>query len=195
MPHIKLEEHLPGVTGPLEYRKDTAEPIRNLTQILMKGPSTLSEGEREMIASIVSHGNECRFCTAAHATLAGRLLKDEALVEAVLCDIDSAPVSEKMKALLTIASKVQQNGKLVTEDLVSRAKAAGSTDLEIHDTVLIAALFSLYNRYVDGLATHMPKDSSYFQTLAERLSTQGYVRNPEAYETLKQAQTQTGQRI
>lgn len=189
MPHIQLEKHLPGVTGPLEYRKDTAEPIRNLTQLLMKGPSTLTEGEREMIASVVSHGNECKFCTAAHATLAGLLTGKPEEVDAVLCDIESSPVSDKMKALLTIASKVQQSGKLVTEDLVSRAKAAGASDLEIHDTVLIAALFSLYNRYVDGLATNMPKEASYFQMLAERLSSQGYVRNPEAYEALKQNQT------
>lgn len=188
MPHIQLEEHLPGVTGPLEYRKDTAEPIRNLTQVLMKGPSTLTEGEREMIASVVSHGNECKFCTAAHATLAGYLTGKPEEVDAVLCDIESSPVSEKMKALLTIASKVQQSGKSVTTELVSRAKAAGASDLEIHDTVLIAALFSLYNRYVDGLATNMPKEASYFQTLAERLSSQGYVRNPQAYEALKHNQ-------
>jgi uncharacterized peroxidase-related enzyme len=185
MPHIDLEGHLPGVTGLLEYRRDTAAPIRDLTQLLLRGESTLSEGERELIATVVSHGNQCRFCTTAHAAVTNVLLGESDTVEAVKKDIETAPISEKMKALLAIAALVQKSGKLVTENEVSRAKAAGATDLEIHDTVLIAALFSMYNRYVDGLATNMPAESQYFDGLAERLTTQGYVRNPEWYAHLK----------
>lgn len=185
MPHIDLEGHLPGVTGLLEYRKDTAAPIRDLTQLLLRGSSTLSEGERELIATVVSHGNQCRFCTTAHAAVTNVLLGETDTVEAVKQDIETAPISEKMKALLSIAALVQKSGKLVTEKEASRAKAAGATDLEIHDTVLIAALFSMYNRYVDGLATNMPGEAHYFNGLAERLTTQGYIRNPEGYDHLK----------
>jgi len=185
MPHIELESHLPGITGLLEYRKDTGQPIRDLTQILMRGTSTLSEGERELIATIVSHGNQCRFCTTAHTAAADLLLGDKITTQKMKDDIESTPVSEKMKALLTIAAAVGKNGKLVTPEMVSRAKAEGATDAEIHDTVLIAALFSLYNRYVDGMATAMPDNEAYFDTLADRLVNHGYSRLQQGYDHLK----------
>jgi len=185
MPHIELESHLPGITGLLEYRKDTGQPIRELTQILMRGPSTLSEGERELIATIVSHGNQCRFCTTAHTAAADLLLGDKTTTQKMKDDIESTLVSEKMKALITIGAAVGKNGKLVTPEMVTRAKTEGATDAEIHDTVLIAALFSLYNRYVDGMATTMPDNDTYFDTLADRIVNHGYTRLPQGYDHLK----------
>ena len=185
MPHIELESHLPGITGLLEYRKDTGQPIRDLTQILMRGPSTLTEAERELIATIVSHGNQCQFCTTAHAAAADLLLGDKTTTQMMRKDIASTPVSEKMKALLTIAALTGKNGKLVTPGIIEKAKAEGATDREIHDTVLIAALFSLYNRYVDGMATAMPDNDAYFDVLADRLVNHGYTRLPQGYDHLK----------
>lgn len=185
MSFIPLEEHLPGITGLLEYSKETAAPIRELTQVLLRGQSTLSEGERELIATIVSYRNECTFCTTAHAAAADILLGDDEISAKVKVDINTAPVSNKMKTLLTIAIEVQQGGKNVTTESVQNAKNAGATDLEIHDTVLIAALFCLYNRYVDGLAAALPGDVSYYDTLAGRLVTNGYNRLPQGYDHLK----------
>jgi uncharacterized peroxidase-related enzyme len=185
MPYISVEDHLPGITGLLEYRKDSAEPIRNLTQLLLRGPSTLTEGERELIATIVSYNNECKFCTAAHAAATEILLGECETADKIKQDIETAPVSEKMKALLTIAKQVQQSGRNVTTQSIDRAKKAGATDIEIHDTVLIAALFCLYNRYVDGLATVTPTDPAFYKSLGERIVHHGYSRNPEAYEQMK----------
>jgi uncharacterized peroxidase-related enzyme len=185
MPHINLPEHLPGITGLLEYRKDSADPIRNLTQILLRGENTLSVGERELIATIVSHGNECKFCTAAHASAATILLDDTAICEMIKDDIMTSSVSEKMKGLLKIAQAVQKNGKQVTTEMINIAKRAGATDMEIHDTVLIAALFCLYNKYVDGLATIAPKEPEFYEKLGERITTIGYVRLPQGYDHLK----------
>src|ERR1700761_2595848 len=133
MPHIELESHLPGITGLLEYRKDTGQPIRDLTQILMRGSSTLSEGERELIATIVSHGNQCRFCTTAHTAAADLLLGEKETTQRMKRDIESAPVNEKIKALLTLATAVGRNGKEVTPEMVRRARAEGATDMELHD--------------------------------------------------------------
>lgn len=185
MPYIPLEAHLPGITGLLEYSRDTAEPIRRLTQVLLRGPSTLTEGERELIATVVSHGNQCRFCTAAHTAAANVLLGESHTSEEVKTDILTATVSEKMKALLTIASLVQQGGKKVTTEAITQAKNTGATDTEIHDTVLIAALFCLYNRYVDGLSTVTPADPGFYLGLGERLKNYGYNRLPQGYEHLK----------
>lgn len=185
MPYIPLEDHLPGITGLIEYSKDTATPIRELTQILLRGPSTLTEGERELIATVVSHRNECTFCTTAHTAAADILLGEENPTTKVKRDINTAPVSDKMKALLTIAAQVQQSGKNVTATSVQKAKDAGATDIEIHDTVLIAALFCLYNRYVDGLSTVTPADPAYYKELGERLKNNGYNRMPQGYDHLK----------
>lgn len=186
MPYISLEDHLPGITGLLEYRKDTAEPIRKLTQLLLRGPSTLSEAERELIATVVSQGNECRFCTNAHTATVDKLLGESNTAQKVKEDISMAPVSEKMKALLDIASRVQKTGKAVDEASIAKAKTEGATDVEIHDTVLIAALFSLYNRYVDGLSTVTPTDPEFYKGLAERIS-KGYMRLPQGYDHLKKS--------
>ncbi|WP_418502482.1 carboxymuconolactone decarboxylase family protein [Flagellimonas sp.] len=189
MAYIPLEEHLPGITGLLEYSRETAEPIRELTQILMRGPSTLSEGERELIATVVSSGNGCVFCTTAHTAAANTYYDDPSLCEMAKKDIDSTPLDEKMKALLHVARLTGMGGKQVSTEAIACAKEHGATDLEIHDTVLIAALFCLYNRYVDGLGTHLPLDATYYQELAGRLNKNGYVRIPEAYEQLKHKKT------
>lgn len=185
MPYIPLAEHLPGITGLLEYRQDTGQPLRELTQLLLRGPSTLSEAERELIAALVSHRNGCYYCTNAHTAAADKLLGETSTCELVKQDITNAPVSDKMKALLQIAAQVQQNGKQVTTETVENARLQGATDREIHDTVLIAALFCLYNRYVDGLATVAPASASYYDDLAQRLVTNGYNRLPQGYDHLK----------
>jgi uncharacterized peroxidase-related enzyme len=188
MPFIPVEEHLPGITGLLEYRKDTAKPIRELTQFLLRGPSTLTKTERELIATVVSSGNECTFCTAAHAAAISLLSGDQSLADDIRKDHSKAKVSDKMKSLLNIAAAVRVSGKSVSAGMIEKAKAEGATDVEIHDTVLIASLFCLYNRYVDGLGTALPRDASYYQTLADRIVNHGYTRLPQGYDHLKKQQ-------
>jgi len=184
MPYIPLSEKLPGITGLLDYRKDTALPIRELTQILLRGESTLTEGERELIATVVSYGNECAFCTAAHTAAADVLLGDTNIAELVKHDPDHSPVSDKMRALLNIARAVQKNGKLVTPAMVAEARAQGTTDRELHDTVLIAALFSLYNRYVDGLDSVTPTEPAFYDRLGTILKDKGYLPSENRYAAL-----------
>lgn len=185
MPYISLEEHLPGVTGLLEYRQDTAAPLRELTQLLLRGPSTLSEAERELIATIVSHRNECVYCSTSHTAAANAYLGETETAALMKKDINTAPLSDKMKALLVVTSQVQQNGKAVTQEAIDKAKLAGATERELHDTVMIAALFCFYNRYVDGLATIAPTDPEYYSSMAQRLKEKGYYRPPQGYDHLK----------
>ena len=177
MPHIALPEGFPGITGGFAFRPETAGPMRELAETLLRGPSTLTSGEREMIATFVSHRNACDFCELSHrAAAAHHLDGNYELVDAVKRDAEGAPVSSKLKALLAIAGKVQQDGKLVTTADVDRARGAGATDLEIHDAVLIAAAFSMFNRYVDGLATFTPTDPAAYDVMGRRMATEGYVR-------------------
>ena len=177
MPHISLPEGLPGITSGFAFRPETAKPMRELAEVLLRGPNTLTSGEREMIAAFVSSRNDCEFCHASHrAAAAHHLGKDYDLVDAVTRADQDAAVSPKFKALLAIADKVRQDGKLVTSADVEVARAQGATDLEIHDTVLIAAAFSMYNRYVDGLATSTPTEPAMYDEMGERMARDGYVR-------------------
>ncbi|MBI4548577.1 MAG: peroxidase-related enzyme [Ignavibacteriae bacterium] len=175
MAHIAVPPDLPGIIGLLAYRPETARPLSELAQVLLRGVSTLSAGERELIAAYVSHRNECYFCSSSHSAAAKYLLDgNKALVEAVKNNVGTAPVSEKLKALLRIAGKVQMDGRTVTETDVQQARALGATDQELHDTVLIAAAFCMYNRYVDGLATWTPREEAVYDSIGKRLAREGY---------------------
>lgn len=181
MAHIQLPiapdlgREFPGIVGPMTYRPDTAAPINELANILLRGESTLTRGERELIATHVSWRNDCFFCQTIHgAVAAAQLNHDEDLVQRVKTDWASAAISTKLKALLNIAGKVQQDGKLVTEADVAAARREGATDREIHDTVLIAAMFCMCNRYVDGLATWAPRDPNIYRARAAEIVEHGY---------------------
>jgi uncharacterized peroxidase-related enzyme len=176
MPHISLPEGLPGISGGFAFRPETAKPMRELAHILLHGPNTLAPGERELIATYVSSQNDCYFCQTSHgAAAAAHLQENPGVVDQVKHDFLQAPISDKLKALLAIAGQVQQGGKHVTSETVAAARKVGATDLEIHDTVLIAAAFCMYNRYVDGLATWQPEDPAMYAGMGKHLAAQGYL--------------------
>lgn len=178
MAHIDLgvdETTVPGINGPMAYRPETAEPLATLAEVLLRGPHPLTAGERELIAAYVSELNECDFCRNSHAAFAAaQLAEGMSLVDQVRADLDTAPVSAKLRALLRIAGAVAVSGRRVTTELVAAARVEGATDLEIHDTVLIAAAFCMYNRYVDGLATFAPADQAVYAAAADRIVARGY---------------------
>jgi uncharacterized peroxidase-related enzyme len=175
MPHIPIPEGVPGILGPLGFRPETAKPLLELADVLLRGESTLTPGERELIATRVSHGNECHFCERSHGAVAAYHLDgDTRTVDAVRADPETADVSPKLRALLAIADRVRDDARTVGDDDVARAREERATDREIHDTVLIAAAFCMYNRYVDGLATWAPDDEAAYAAMGERLATAGY---------------------
>lgn len=181
MPHIAIAQHLFGIRGLVAFRPDTGRCLYELAEALLVGESPLTRGERETIAAYVSNLNACRFCTDSHASAARHLLGSEsASVDAVLANPATAPVSEKLKALLLIAAKVQKGGRIVTEEDVASARAAGAGDRDIHDTVLIAAAFSMFNRYVDGLASLIPADPAVYDEMGRRMAENGYASRLDA---------------
>ena len=178
MPHIALPEDMPGITAGFAFRPDTAKPMRELAHVLLhtSGNDGFSSRDRELVAAFVSSRNTCYFCQTSHGAAASHLNGGSAdLVESVCRDYRTAAISEKLKALLAIAEQVQIDGKRVTKELVDVARAHGATDLDIHDTVLIAAAFSMYNRYVDGLATVQPRNDAMYVEMGKRMAEQGYV--------------------
>jgi uncharacterized peroxidase-related enzyme len=176
MAHIKLlNEELPGIVGLLNYRPETARPLLDLAETLLRGPSSLTSGEREIIAASVSYWNQCHFCHTSHAAAAAAHLKSGlGLIDEIKAGLPNTPVSGKLRTLLHIAHQVQGNGKNVTNEDIAAAREQGVTDSEIHDTVLIAAAFCMYNRYVDGLGTWAPEPNEAYKEMGERMANVGY---------------------
>jgi uncharacterized peroxidase-related enzyme len=177
MAHIDLGNDLPGIRGPMAFRPETAKPLNELAELLLRDDNnSLSRGERELIGTYVSSLNDCFFCQNVHGGLAQHYLQcDMPFIDAIKRDPASTPISDKMKALLFIAGQVQVSGKAVTPAAISAAREQGAADREIHDTVLIAAAFCMYNRYVDGLGTWAPEDRQFYVDRAPKRAAEGYV--------------------
>ena len=179
MAHIEFGEGLPGIRGPLAFSPATTKPLCDLAEVLLSAPHSLTPAEREMIATYVSSQNDCYYCQTCHGSTAAQHLggadADYEFIAQVKQNYLTTPISDKMKALLTVAGKVQQGGKYVTAQDVEHARQAGATDKEIHDTVLIAAAFCMFNRYVDGLATWQPHDPEMYREIGKKTASSGYV--------------------
>jgi uncharacterized peroxidase-related enzyme len=176
MPHINLPD-LPGIRALMAFNPQTAKPLNELAEVLLRNDNnSLSRGERELIGAYVSSLNDCFFCQNVHGALAGHYLKyDMNKIDAVKTDYESSEISDKMKKLLSIAASVQKGGKNVTAEQIKDARNSGASDKEIHDTVLIAAAFCMYNRYVDGLATWAPQDRQFYVNRAPQRAEEGYI--------------------
>jgi uncharacterized peroxidase-related enzyme len=176
MAYISVPQGVPGIRSLVMFRPETGKYLYELAQILLRGPSSLSQADRELVAAYVSERNECAFCMNSHAAAARVLSGDEkARVDQTLRQMEQASISPKLKALLKIAGKVQISGKEVTPEDIVEARTQGAEDLEIHDTVLIAATFSMFNRYVDGLDSWTPTDPAAYEEMGLRMALNGYV--------------------
>ena len=175
MAYIEVEEGIPGIRSLFNFRPETGKPLCDLAETLLRGPSSLSSAERELIAAYISHRNGCMFCRNSHAAAARCWYGDQKqIVDELLHNQNAKVLSEKMQALLLIAGKVQESGKSVTPDDIDAARNAGAVDTDIHDTVLIAASFSMFNRYVDGLASYTPSGEAAYEEMGKRMQTRGY---------------------
>jgi uncharacterized peroxidase-related enzyme len=182
MAYIQLPDGLPGIRGAMAFRPETAKPLNELVEILLHAPNSLTPGERELIATYVSSENDCYYCQTIHGAIAAASLNDdESLVKKVKHDFENADITPKLKALLVIAGQVQKGGRHVTAEAVAEARALGATDTEIHDTVLIAAAFCMYNRYVDGLGTTQPRDEAMYRERGKWIAREGYVTVSKEY--------------
>lgn len=175
MPHIEVNENLPGIRSLMAFSPQTAEPMGKLANLLLRDNKGLSMADSELIATYVSYLNDCFYCHQSHGAIATCYLDgNKELVEQVRKDYRHADISDKLKALLPIAASVQKGGKYVTSGQIEKAREAGATDKDIHDTVLIAAAFCMFNRYVDGLAAITPEDLSTYELRAKQVAEKGY---------------------
>ncbi|MCC6287527.1 MAG: carboxymuconolactone decarboxylase family protein [Chitinophagaceae bacterium] len=177
MAHIELRNNLPGIRGLMAYRPDTAKHLNALAEALLHNDNnSLSKGERELIGAYVSYLNNCFFCQNVHGAMAQYYLNcNMEDIDAIKIDFTTSEnISPKMKSLLAIAEAVQIGGSYVTPELIFNACSEGATDEEIHDTVLIASAFCMFNRYVDGLNTWAPQDRQGYINRAPQRAKDGY---------------------
>ncbi|WP_069163457.1 carboxymuconolactone decarboxylase family protein [Nocardia altamirensis] len=175
-PFIDVPPDVPGIRGLFAFKPETGAALSGFAQQLLRGPSPLTPGERETIATFVSSRNNTYFCTQSHAATAALLVDGgRATIDAVIDDVETAAVDPKLRALLRIADKVRESGLDVTGEDVAAARAAGAKDEDIHDAVLVAAAFCMFNRYVDGLAAITPRDPAAYEQMGQRLAGSGYL--------------------
>ena len=175
MAYIELNNELPGIRGLMAFRPQLSYPLNELAEQLLRADNPLSRGERELIATYVSYLNDCFFCQQAHGGIAQYYLECPTdFIDQVKKDFHATSLSPKLKALLVIAASVQRSGKAVTQEQVNVARDAGATDIEVHDTVMIAAAFCMFNRYVDGLGTWAPSDRNFYIQRGRQRADEGY---------------------
>lgn len=151
---------------------ETAKPLLDYHEVLLRGESPLSPGERELIAAYVSGLNACSYCHGIHAATAEAFGVEEGLLEALLLDVDSSPVDEKMKPVLRYVQKLTSAPSRMTPADADAVYAVGWDDHALHTAVSVCALFNGMNRLVEGLGIEAP--AGYHAESAGRLKEVGY---------------------
>lgn len=152
---------------------ETSKPLIEFHEVLLRGPSPFTEGERELIAAYVSGLNHCRYCRGVHVATAELLGAPAGLVENLIDDLDAAPVAEKMKPVLRYARKLTRQPDGVTQADADAIFAAGWEEAALYYTVAVTALFNFMNRLVEGMGIEL--DPSYVKPASERLAKRGYL--------------------
>lgn len=184
MPVVGGLPDAPGIVAAMQLSPDLALHLRGLADALLVEDfpaATLTRGDRELIATAVSAGNDCFYCMDSHGAFASALLgrgsNDSAGIDALVDGIKaggSEGVSPKLAALLHIARKVGRNAREVTREDIARALDAGATDADTQLTVLIASAFCMYNRMVDGLRAKTPPSPEAYRARAAEIAEHGY---------------------
>lgn len=179
MPYITLPGDSRGIRGPLNFRPETATHLLGLAETLLRQPASLEQGDRESIAAWTSYLNGCKFCMKSHAAAARAWYGPERSValDRLLASEDASGFPPKMQALIAIADALQNCVLGVKPEHIDRGRAAGASDHDIHDTVLITAAFCMYNRYVEGLGTREADEADY-EPMGRRLRDHGYAPKP-----------------
>lgn len=164
---------LPDAARVVFYRPDFyGDLARRLTHEAMRGPSEWSVADRELMAAYVSKMNECRFCIAAHTATAEQASDDEERVEAVLSDLEAAPIDERLRATLRMLGKLTLEHEVTAADM-REVLDSGASIQDVKDALAVCCAFDITNRLADAFGFHVagPKD---FEAGAKFLLQRGY---------------------
>ena len=164
---------LPDAAKLVFYRPEFyGNAAKRFTHLAMRGPSAWSVGDRELMAAVVSRANECAFCIGAHTATAEQAYADQARVRAVLSDLDTAPIEERLRTVLRLLDKLSREGTVSPDDMRD-ALAAGVTRQQIEDALAVATTFNITNRLGDAFDFEV-LDADGFAAGAKFLLKRGY---------------------
>jgi uncharacterized peroxidase-related enzyme len=171
--HAVSRQRLPDAARLVFYRRDFyGAPAGAFTHEAMRGPSTWSVGDRELMAAVVSQANACAFCISAHTATAAGAYQDEPKVAAVLTNLDTAPIEEPLRATLRLLVKLTREQTVEADDMRA-ALAAGATREQIADALAVCCAFNTTNRLADAFDFAMPSPEG-FKAGAKTLLQRGY---------------------
>ncbi len=151
---------------------ETNRPLLEFHEALLRGPSSFTEAEREMIAAYVSGLNGCRYCHGVHTATAERLGVPQGAIAALLAGDPKADIPAKMRPVLELAAKLTERADGLTKSDVDAVFAAGWNGEGYYHLVATVALFNYMNRLVEGLGIEL--DQAYVDVAAQRLADRGY---------------------
>lgn len=163
---------LPDAARVAFYHKDFGRPLAAWTQATMRGPSSWTVGERELMAAMVAKWNDCLFCIGAHRATAAKELP-AAVVDATLAESVAEPISEALKATLVFLKKMTQNPADLSADDAAAVLRVGVTRQALTDAIAVATLFAVITRYADALDFAIPTADE-LERAADMLLKRGY---------------------
>jgi len=155
----------------VKYRPDFWR-AQGITHEAMRGPSAWSVGDRELMAALVARTNGCQWCTAAHSEVAAGAYRDRARVDAVLAELDTAPIEEPLRATLKLLRTLARE-RTVGADDVRAVLAAGVSRAQIEDALAVAFAFNMTTRLADAFGFSMATPAA-FASGAKYLLARGY---------------------
>ena len=138
-----------GIAAVFAHNKVLGRSMRQLRQQIMRGPSPLSVGERELIAAFVSTLNQCDFCASGHTALAAKTF-DRTVIDELIANIDTAAVSERLKPIFRLAKKLTEAPSRIVQADVESILAAGWEETAVEDAIAVCSLFNMLNRIANG---------------------------------------------
>jgi uncharacterized peroxidase-related enzyme len=167
---------IPQILHLFAYKPEKTDHLARFTQEVMRGPSPLLPGQRELIAALTSKLNQCLFWIGSHAAVAAELLGDKDLVQSVLTNVDTAPLSDKDRSLYSFIRKMVDDSTSIGQDDVDRVLLAGWSDEALYDAITVCSLFQFYNNWIDATGVaDMPVMA--YEMSGKRLATVGYASN------------------
>jgi uncharacterized peroxidase-related enzyme len=174
MIRLMIGIRVPDVLRIILYRGEFfGQPYYVWTQAIMRGPSEWSVGQRELFAAFTSHLNRCQYCLGHHKATSIRALGNESLVQAILEDLDTAPIDPKTKAMLIFLRKVTLEPFNIGAEDITPLRAADLSDAAIEDAIHICANFNIINRLADAFGFEFPSPQGLARS-TEILLTRGY---------------------
>ncbi len=164
---------IPQIMHLFAFKHEATQHLRKFTQAVMRGPSPLTPALRELIAAFVSTLNRCNFCSKSHTAVAAMLFGDASLVDAVVHDYRTAPISEAERKLFAYIERLTLAPASAAAEDVADLRAAGWSDEAIYDAITVCALFNFYNRWVEGSGVEDMSPEGYARS-ADRIAAAGY---------------------